>query len=64
MNKLSLNLLVNSLSPFTYIKVFNYDSFNLNQVLLIRSVAVELNPGRKKSFSLTFFHRNLNLMTL
>ena len=56
----SLKFLVKSLSFFTYIKVFNYDSFNLNQTSLIRSNGVELNPGPKKSFSLTFFHWNLN----
>ena len=34
MNKLSFNFLVKSQSSFTYIKVFNYDSFNLNKILL------------------------------
>ena len=60
MNKLSLNFVVKSQSSFTYIKAFNYDSFNLNQILLIRSDDVELNPGPKISSSLTFFHWNLN----
>ena len=60
MNKISLNFLVKSQSSFTYVKVFNYDSFNLNQILLIRSDDVELNPGPKKSSSLAFFHWNLN----
>ena len=59
-NKISLNYLVKSQSSFTYIKVFNYDSFNLNQILLIQSDDVEFNPGPKKSSSLTFFHWNLN----
>ena len=59
-NKLSLNFLVKSQSSFIYIKVFNYDSFNLNQILLIRSGNIELNPGPKKSSSLSFFHWNLN----
>ena len=59
-NKISLNYLVKSQSFFTYIKVFNYDSFNLNQILLIQSDDVEFNPGPKKSSSLTFFHWNLN----
>ena len=59
-NKLSLNFLVNSQYSFIYIKVFNYGSFNLNQILLIRSGNVELNPSPKNSSSLPFFHWNLN----
>ena len=59
-NKISLNYLVKSQSSFTYIKVFKYDSFNLNQILLIQSDDVEFNRGPKKSSSLTFFHWNLN----
>ena len=31
-----------------------------NKILLTRSGDVELNPGPKKSSSLTFFHWNLN----
>ena len=60
MNKLSLTFLIESQSSFNYVKVFNYDSLNLNQILLIRSGDVELNPGPMKSSSLTFFHWNLN----
>ena len=60
MNKHTLNFLFKSQSSFIYVKVFNYDSFNLNQILLIRSRNLDLNPGPKKSSSLTFFHRNLN----
>ena len=33
-----LNFLFKCQISFTYIKVFNYDSFNLNQILLIRSL--------------------------
>ena len=57
MNKLSL---IKSQSSFTYIKVFNYDSFNLNHILLIRSGDVELKPDPKKSSSLAFFNWNYN----
>ena len=53
MNKLSL---IKSQSSFTYIKVFNYDSFNLNQTLLIRSDDVKLKPDPNKSSSLAFFN--------
>ena len=60
MDKLSLNFLVQIQSTFTYIKVFNYDSFNLNQISLIWSGDVELNPDTKKSSSLTFFHWSAN----
>ena len=60
MNNLSLNLLVKSQFSFTYIKVFNNDSFTLNQILLIQPGDVELNPSPKKSSSLFFFHWNLN----
>ena len=60
MNKLSVNYLVKSQSSFTYIKVFNYGSFSLNQILLIWSGDVESNPGPKKSASLTFFQWDLN----
>ena len=63
MNKISLNLLVKRQFSFTYIRVFNNDSFTLNQILLIQSGDVELNPSLKKSSSLTFFHRNLNGIT-
>ena len=57
MNKLSL---IKSQSSFTYIKVFNYDSFNLNQTLLIRSHDVKLKPDPNKSSSLAFFNWNYN----
>ena len=60
MNTLSFNFLIKSQSSFTYIKVFNYDSVNLNQLLQIPSGDVEMNPGPKKSSALTFFHWNLN----
>ena len=60
MNKMSLNFLVKGQSSFNFIKVFNYDSFNLNQMLLLRSGDVELSPDPKEPFSLTFFHRNFN----
>ena len=32
---------------FTYIKIFNYDSFNLNQILMIRSGDVDLNQVQR-----------------
>ena len=59
-SKLSLNVLVKSQSSFTFIKVSNYDRFNLHHILLIRSGDAELNPGPKKISSLTFFHWNVN----
>ena len=59
-HKLSLNVLVKGQSSFTYIKVFIYDSFNSNQILLIPSGDVELNPDTKKSSLLTFFQWRLN----
>ena len=34
-------------SSFTYIKIFNYDSFNLNQILMIRSGDIDLNQVQK-----------------
>ena len=60
MNKFSLNFLVKIQSSFTYIKIFNYESFKLNLILLIRSGDVELDGTPKKSSLLTFFHWNLN----
>ena len=61
MDKLSLSFFGKSQTSFTYIKVFNYDSFSLNQILLIRSEDVASNQGpSKKSSFLTFFHWNLN----
>ena len=47
-------------SLLTYIKPFICASCIWNKILLIRSGYVELNPGPKKSSSLTFFHCNLN----
>ena len=47
-------------SLLTYIKPFICASRIWNKILLIRSGDVELNPGPKKSSSLTFFHWNLN----
>ena len=34
-------------SSFTYIKIFNYDSFILNQILMIRSGDVDLNQVQR-----------------
>ena len=58
MNKFSLTFLVKLQSSFTYVKVFNYGSFNLSQILLVRLSDVELSP--KKPSSLTLFYWNLN----
>ena len=59
--KSSLNYSVSiRFSLLTYIKPFNCASCIWNKILLIRSEDVELNPGPKKSSSLTFFHWNLN----
>ena len=57
-NELSLTFLV--ILPLPIPEVFNCNSFNLNEFLLIQSGDVELNPSPKKSFSLTLFHWNLN----
>ena len=57
-NELSFTFLV--ILPLPIPEVFNCNSFNLNEFLLIQSGGVELNPSPKKSFSLTLFHWNLN----
>ena len=59
--KSSLNYSVSRrFSLLTYIQSFTCTSCNWNKILLIWSGDVELNPGPKKSSSLTFFHWNLN----
>ena len=59
--KSSLNYSVSCrFSLLTYIKPFICASCMWNKILLTRSGDVELNPGPKKSSSLTFFHWNLN----
>ena len=47
-------------SLLTYIQPFICASCIWNNILLIQSGYVELNPGPKKSSLLTFFHWNLN----
>ena len=55
--KSSLNYSVSRrFSLLTYIQSFTCTSCNWNKILLIWSGDVELNPGPKKSSSLTFFH--------
>ena len=59
--KSSLNYSVSRrFSLLTYIQSFICTSCIWNKILLIRSGDVELNPGPKKSSSLSFFHWNLN----
>ena len=59
--KSSLNYSVSCrFSLLTYTKPFICASCIWNKILLIRSGDVELNPGPKKSSSLTFFHWNVN----
>ena len=59
--KSSLNYSVSRrFSLLTYNQSFICTSCIWNKILLIRSGDVELNPGPKKSSSLSFFHWNLN----
>ena len=59
--KSSLNYSVSRpFSLLTYIQPFICISCIWNKIILIRSGDVELNPGPKKSSSLSFFHWNLN----
>ena len=59
--KPSLNYSVSRwFSLLTHIQPFICASCIWNKILLIQSGDVELNPGPKKSSSLSFFHWNLN----
>ena len=59
--KPSLNYSVSRRFPLlTYIRSLICTSCIWNKILLIQSGDVELNPGPKKSTSLSFFHWNLN----